>query len=149
MAPGSLWDIRMAGDVDLSDPAAGPAELDVRVRFDGAPDDPLTAQALLADASDGFLIGTAVRPHEGLSQADAHVRVSTTVLSQTISFHEPVDASQWLLLAHRSPYAGRGRSYGRADVWAGDALVASFVQENMVRAFPAGAAPAEGERARH
>ena len=149
VGPGGLWDIRTAGDVDISDPAAGPAELDVWVRFDGAPTDPQTGQALLAYASDGFLIGTAMRPQEGLSQADAHVRVSTTVLSQTISFHEPVDASQWLLLAHSSPYAGRGRSYGRADVWSGDALVASYVQENMIRAFPPGTAPAEGERARH
>jgi acyl-CoA thioesterase-2 len=148
-SPEPLWDIRTAGDVDLADPSAGPPELDVWVRFDGAPADPLTGQALLAYASDGFLIGTAMRPHEGLSQADAHVRVSTTVLSQTISFHEPIDASQWLLLAHRSPYAGRGRSYGRADVWSGDALVASFVQENMIRAFPPGAAPASGERAAH
>ncbi len=87
-----------------------------------------------------------MRPHEGLSQADAHVRVSTTVLSQTIAFHEPIDGSQWLLLAHRSPYAGRGRSYGRADVWQGDTLVASFVQENMIRGLPAGRS-AGGRRA--
>jgi acyl-CoA thioesterase II len=146
---GSLWDVRIAGDVDISDPAAGPPTLDVWARFDGAPADPVTGQALLAYASDGFLIATAMRPHEGLSQADAHVRVSTTVLSQTITFHEPVDASGWLLLAHRSPYAGRGRSYGQADVWAGDRLVASYVQENMIRAFPEGATPAAGERARH
>jgi acyl-CoA thioesterase len=146
---GGPWDLRIAGDVDLADPSAGPAELNVWARFPGAPADPVTGQALLAYASDGFLIGTAMRPHEGLSQADAHVRVSTTVLSQTIAFHEPVDASQWLLLAHRSPYAGRGRSYGRADVWAGDALVAGYVQENMIRAFPEGAAPAAGQRARH
>ena len=109
----------------------------------------LPSTALVAYASDGFLIATAMRPHEGLSQADAHVRVSTTVLSQTITFHEPVDASGWLLLVHRSPYAGRGRSYGQADVWSGDRLVASYVQENMIRAFPEGAAPAAGERARH
>lgn len=149
LAAGGPWDLRTAGDIDLADRSVGPPELDVWVRFDGAPTDPVTGQALLAYASDGFLIGTAMRPHEGLGQADAHVRVSTTVLSQTISFHEPIDASQWLLLAHRSTYAGRGRSYGRADVWSGDTLVAAFVQENMIRAFPEGAAPAAGERARH
>ncbi len=147
--PGSLWDLRFAGDVDISDPAVGPPELDVWVRFDGAPADPVTGQALLGYASDGFLIATAMRPHEGLSQADAHVRVSTTVLSQTITFHEPIDGSGWLLLAHRSPYAGRGRSYGLAEVWADAGLVASYVQENMIRAFPQGAAPAAGERAKH
>jgi acyl-CoA thioesterase II len=145
-----MWDIRTVGDVDLADEAAGPPTLDAWVRFPAAPADPLTGQALLAYASDGFLIGTAMRPHEGLGQAQAHVTVSTTVLSQTIIFHEPVDASRWLLLAHRSPYAGRGRSYGQADVWTDDGrLVAGFVQENMIRAFPPGAAPGQGERARH
>lgn len=147
--PGAFWDIRTAGDVDLADPTMGPPTLDVWVRFPDAPTDPVLGAALLAYASDGFLIGTALRPHEGRSQADAHVRISTTVLSQTITFHEPVDASQWLLLAHRAPYAGRGRAYGQADVWAGDTLVASFVQESMVRDFPAGTAPAAGERASH
>jgi len=146
---GGLWDLRTAHDVDLADPTVGPPELLAWARFPDAPSDPVIGQALLAYASDGFLIGTALRPAAGLGQADAHVRISTTVLTQTITFHEPVDASQWLLLAHRSTYAGRGRSYGQADVWSGDTLVASFVQENMIRAFPPGAAPAPGGRAAH
>ncbi len=42
-----------------------------------------------------------------------------------------------MLLSHRSPYAGRGRSYGRADVFQGDGrLVASFVQDAMIRPMP-------------
>ena len=41
------------------------------------------------------------------------------------------------------PY-GRGRSYGRADVFTEDGrLVASYVQENMIRDFPAGGQPME------
>jgi acyl-CoA thioesterase II len=137
-----IWDVRTALDVDLADERIGPPALDVWVRFPGAPRDLATGQALLAYASDGFLIGTAMRPHEGIGQSHAHVTVATTVLSQTLTFHEPVDASRWLLLAHRSPYAGRGRSYGQADVWSDDGrLVASFVQENMIRHLPPGAAP--------
>lgn len=131
------WEVRIVGNVDLSDPdALGPPELDVWTRFPGAPDDRDISAALLAFATDGFLIGTAMRPHAGVGQAQAHRTLSTGVLSHTITFHEPFDAGAWLLLAHRSLYAGHGRSYGRADVFSGNGqLVASFVQDSMIRAM--------------
>jgi len=145
------WDVRIVDDVDISDPElVGPAELGVWSRFTGAPDDLTTSQALLAYASDGFLIATAMRPHAGVGQAQAHVSISTTVLSQTITFHEPFDAGRWLLLAHEAPYAGRGRGYGRADAFTEDGrLVASYVQENMIRGYPEGQAPADGQRSKY
>jgi acyl-CoA thioesterase len=129
------WQVRIAGGVDVNDPqAVGPADLDVWTRFVGAPDDPAVDQALLAFATDGFLIATAMRPHPGVGQALAHVTVSTGVVSHTLTFHEPAPAGEWLLLSHHSPYAGRGRCYGRADVFRPDgALVASFVQDGMLR----------------
>lgn len=129
------WEIRIAGGVDVADPAlVGPPELDVWTRFAGAPDDPAIDQALLAFASDGFLIGTAMRPHAGVGQSQAHRTVSTGVISHTLTFHEPCPATEWLLLSHRSCYAGHGRCYGRAHVFRGDGtLVASFVQDGMIR----------------
>jgi acyl-CoA thioesterase len=129
------WQVRVVDDVDIADAdGVGPAELDVWTRFDGAPEDPLLDQALLAFATDGFLIGTAMRPHEGVGQSQAHRTVSTGVITHTLTFHERVRAGDWLLLRHRSPYAGHGRSYGRADVFASDGvLVASFVQDAMIR----------------
>lgn len=146
-----FWEIRTVGGVDIGDPdAVGPAELDVWTRFPDAPDDPVINQALLAFSTDGFLIGTAMRPHAGVGQSMAHVSISTSVVSHTLTFHEPVDASSWMLLHQSSPYAGNGRSYGRADVFSeSGALVASFVQDNMIRDFPAGSAPAAGQRAAH
>lgn len=133
------WEIRIAGDVDISDPAlVGPPELDVWTRFVGAPDDPALSQALLAYVTDGFLIGTAMRPHAGVGQAQAHRTVSTGVLSHTLTFHEPCSAGEWLLLSHRSSYTGRGRCYGRANVFRADGtLVAAFVQDGMIRTLPA------------
>jgi acyl-CoA thioesterase len=130
-----VWELRTVDGVDISDPdAVGPADLDVWSRFAGAPSDPLTGQALLAFATDMFLIGTAMRPHPGVGQSQAHVTLSTGVLSHTITFHEPVDASEWHLLANHATYAGHGRSYGRADVFRTDgSLVASYVQDNMIR----------------
>ena len=78
-----------------------------------------------------------MRPHEGVGQAMAHVSIATTVLTQTLAFHEPFTADEWLLLDQRSTYAGRGRSHGRAEVFdATGRLVASFTQDNMIRAMP-------------
>jgi acyl-CoA thioesterase len=55
-----------------------------------------------------------------------------------------------MLLSHESPMAGLGRSYGRAHVYAESGeLVASYVQENMIRAFAEGRAPAPGSKSAH
>jgi acyl-CoA thioesterase len=140
--PGShdWWEVRVVDEVDLYDPGAvGPPELDVWSRFVGIPDEPFASQALLAFASDGFLIATAMRPHKGVGQSMSHRTISTSVVAQTLSFHEPFRADEWLLLHQESPYAGRGRSFGRADVFAEDGrLVASYAQENIIRNFPQG-----------
>jgi acyl-CoA thioesterase len=145
------WEVRVDDGVDILDPAAvGPAELNVWSRFDGGPFDPSVSRAMVAYASDGFLIGTAMRPHAGVGQSLAHVSISTSVVSQTLSFHEDFDASRWHMIAHESPYAGRGRSYGRAHVFTEDGrLVASFNQENMIRDFPSDRRPAAGETSKY
>ena len=49
---------------------------------------------------------------------------------------------QWLLLAHASPYAGRGRTTGTGMVFTEDGqLVANFTQQAMIRHFAGGHAP--------
>jgi len=111
----------------------------VWIRFVGAPDDPGTDQALVAYSTDGFLIGTAMRPHAGIGQAQAHRTLSTGVLSHTLTFHERCPASEWHLLEQWSSYAGHGRSYGRGDIFRRDGqLAASFVQDAMIRARSGG-----------
>lgn len=134
------WEVGIVGEVDINDPeAVGPPELDVWIRFAGAPADPATDQALVAYSTDGFLIGTAMRPHAGVGQAQAHVTLSTGVLSHTLTFHEPCPAGQWHLLQQRSMYAGHGRTYGRGDIFREDGqLAASFVQDAMIRARSGG-----------
>jgi acyl-CoA thioesterase len=133
------WEVRVVGGVDVADPAlVGPPELDVWSRFAGAPDDPATDQALVAFATDGFLIGASMRPHEGVGQAMAHVSLATGVVSHTITFHERCRAGDWLLLSHHGTYAGHGRAYGRADIFTADGtLVGSFVQDSMIRGMAA------------
>lgn len=142
------YQIGTVGGVDIADPdAVGPAILPVWVRFRDAPDNPLTSQALLAYTSDGFLIGTAMRPHAGVGQAQAHLTISTGVVSHTLTFHEPFSAGEWMLLDHEAPYAGHGRGYGRAHVFtAAGVHVASFVQDSMIRRIPGGQAGRTPER---
>jgi acyl-CoA thioesterase len=131
-------ELRIVDGVDLwsVDAPTGPAETFLWARAPALPDEPSVHQAVLAWATDGFLIATALRPHAGIGQDDAHRGLSTGVVGHTIVFHEPVRADEWLLLAHRSPYAGRGRTFGTADVFTRDGRgVASYVQTNMVRSF--------------
>jgi acyl-CoA thioesterase-2 len=138
VAPGT--EVRIAGGVDTWDPdaATGPAELAVWVRLPAGAEDGTApsgiGEALLAYATDGFLIGTAMRPHAGLGQAMAHRSVDTGVITHTLTFHRAVPLGRWLLIAHDSPFAGRGRAYGRASVFdEGGTLLASFVQESLIR----------------
>lgn len=138
-------DVRVVGDVDiLAADAVGEPQVDVWFRRGGV-DEPAVAQGLLAHSSASFLIGAAMRPHEGVGQSAAHAAFSTGIIGHTISFHEPVDLSEWHLLRHRSSYTGRGRAYGVGEVFRADGqLVASFSQEAMVRHFPEGVSP-EGQ----
>jgi acyl-CoA thioesterase-2 len=127
------WETRLVGGVDLADRAAAPARLDWWMRAAPVPDEPALHQALLAHATDLTLIGTALRPFEGISQADSTVTLHTAVTSHTVWFHQPFRVDAWLQISQHSPVVAGGRSYGRGDVFAGGELVASFAQEAMVR----------------
>ncbi len=125
--------------VDILDPGAtGPAEITLWVRFlTNKADDPLVSQALLAHATDGWLIGAAMRPHAGIGQSMAHKEISTGVVSHSLSFHDDFSAAQWCLIDQRSVFAGNGRAFGTADVFTQTGrYVASFSQDAIVRGFP-------------
>ena len=139
----------VVGDVDVNDPSnVTPAELRLWVRFAGAPTGkPNLARALLAYATDGWLIATAMLPHEGVGQSMAHREISTGVVSHALVFHGDPDPQAWALIDHESVYAGSGRCYGRANVFTEDgSLVASFTQEALLRHFPDGQDPRGRER---
>jgi acyl-CoA thioesterase len=133
-------ELRIVGDVDIRTSAAtGPAELLAWSRFDVGRAGQAVHQALLSWWTDPLLIGTAMRPHEGFGQEQAHQALSTGVLTHAITFHEEVDASQWHLFTNESVHAGYGRTYGTGNVFSQDGrLVASFAQEGMIRWFPDG-----------
>jgi acyl-CoA thioesterase len=133
-----FWEIATVGGVDISDPTlVGPPDLSVWTRFVGAPpaaENQSLHRGLCAFATDGFLIGTAMRPHEGVGQSMAHREIGTTVVTHTISFGGVMDAGNWLLLDQHSSWAGEGRSRGSGSVHdeAGN-HVADFEQNSMIR----------------
>ncbi|MFL6206694.1 MAG: acyl-CoA thioesterase [Acidimicrobiales bacterium] len=127
------WDTRIVGGVDLSDTAAGPAQLEWWSKAGPVDGGTSVHQALLAHATDLTIIGTALRPFDGVSQADTMVTLHTAVTSHTLWFHQPFRVDGWLLLTQHSPVVANGRAFGRGDVYAGNELVASFAQESMVR----------------
>jgi acyl-CoA thioesterase-2 len=143
---GANPDVRVVGNIDILDSdATGDPRVDVWFRRSAGVDCVgAIGQGLLAHSSASFLIGAAMRPHHGVGQSAAHAAFSTGIIAHTISFHEPIDLSEWHLLCSRSTYAGRGRTYGVGEIFAAGQLVASFSQESMVRHFPEGVSP-EGQ----
>jgi acyl-CoA thioesterase len=138
--PGS--EARVVDGVDLvAAEATGPPELDVWVRFDGAPaGDDVVNKALAAWYTDAFVIGSTLRPHAGVGMGMAHDTLATGVLTHALAFHEPCHAGDWLRVSQESTHAGAGRCYGRGTVSDGEGrLLASFAQEAMIRNAGGGA----------
>lgn len=128
------WETRLVGGADLADRAVGPPRMEWWMRTPPVDDERRRHQALLAHATDLTLIGTALRPFDGLSQADSTVTLQTAVTSHTLWFHQPLRVDDWLLVVQHSPVVAHGRAFARGDVFAGPELVASFAQESLIRA---------------
>jgi acyl-CoA thioesterase-2 len=128
------WETRSTADLDA--PAAATPEFELWMRL--PPVAAELAPALTAYATDLTLIGTALRPVEGVGQRDAGSAFTSAVTSHTLWFHRPIDPAGWLLLRQHSPVLAHGRCFGRGDVLTEDgALVASYAQEALLR-FPTG-----------
>lgn len=133
------WEIRVIGEADLNAPDVHPPHYQWWMRTPpvaalGAEDSDWTHQALLAHATDLTVIGTALLPVEGLSQADTGTKFHSAVTSHTLWFHQPFRMDEWILVDQVSPVLAGSRGFGRGDVWTIDGrLVASFAQESMIR----------------
>lgn len=124
------WETRSA--VDLDDAGAGPPEFEFWMRTPEV--DAELAPAIIAYATDLNLIGTGLRPIEGLCQRGNGIDFHSAVTSHTVWFHRPFRTDEWLLLRQRSPLVAHSRTFGRGDVLTRNgALVASYAQEAMVR----------------
>lgn len=129
------WECRVVGGTDLATTESRPQKYAFWTKTP-----PVTLegqwvhQALISYATDLTIIGTALLPIEGYSQADTGIRLHTAVTSHTMWFHSDFRVDDWLLVSQYSPVLTGGRAFGRGDVWTQDGrLVASFAQESMVR----------------
>ena len=134
-------DIRVVDGTYTNDPdaPAGRPTVDAWVRFRHLPDDQPLHAGLLAQFTGHMSIAAALRPHEGVSQDQAHFTLSMAINSISLSLHAPVKADDWLLYHHHSTFAGAGTTHAENRVYDLDgALVASFAVDAMVRPLPAG-----------
>lgn len=118
----------------------GAPRLDFWVRYPGGVPGVAAAQAILAWAQPGDLIGLAMRPHaDVLSIEDAHATLSTGVIAHTIHFQERFDIGDWLLVTQTGTVASRGRVYGEGRVFdRGGRLVSTFSQDSMLKSATGG-----------
>lgn len=124
------WETRSTADLDS--PKSESAEFELWMRT--PPVDPDLAPAVMAYATDLTLIGTALRPLDGVSQRDAGTAFTSGVTSHTLWFHRPLRTDGWLLLRQHAPILAHGRCFGRGDVLTEDgSLVASYSQEALLR----------------
>ena len=129
-------ELRTVDDAYRRQLETGPAEIFTWARFRDAPVHDYLHAALLAQSTTHWTIAAAMRPHEGVSEAQAHVTLSTGILATTIAFHDEVDVSEWLLYANPAIYAGRGLAQGEGRVFTrAGRLVASYTVQAMIREF--------------
>jgi acyl-CoA thioesterase II len=124
------WETRATEDLNAT--TTGPPQFEFWMR---TPDvDPALAPALAAYATDLTLIGTALRPMDGLGQRGNGIQFTSAVTSHTLWFHRPFRTDEWLLLRQHSPVVAHGRCFGRGDILtARGVLVASYAQEALLR----------------
>jgi acyl-CoA thioesterase len=124
------WETRTAASLDSREAAAPEYELWMRTPEASQQ----LAQPIVAYGTDLTLIGTALRPVDGVSQQDAGTAFTSAVTSHTLWFHRPFRTDDWLLLRQHSPILAHGRCFGRGDVLTADgSLVASYAQEALLR----------------
>jgi acyl-CoA thioesterase-2 len=97
-------------------------------RIDDAPE---LHRALLAYASDFYLLGTATFPH-GISYYQPSVLMAS--LDHALWFHRPFRVDEWLLYSIDSPSAQGSRGLARGLIYDRNGrLVASTAQEGLIR----------------
>ncbi|HEY6644247.1 acyl-CoA thioesterase II [Povalibacter sp.] len=119
----------------LPDPLEGvPKDPMMRIWFrtvDRLPCDGVLHQALLAYASDYYLLGTAILD-ERLTVGHDNLQVAS--IDHAMWFHRPARADEWLLYVLDSPNANGSRGFARGSIFSRDGmLVASTAQEGLVR----------------
>jgi acyl-CoA thioesterase-2 len=114
----------------------GPPEIYAWCRFRDRPAEQYLHAALLAQSTTHWTIAASMRPHAGFGEANAHVTLSTGVMTTAIAFHDDFDVSDWLLYVNPCIYAGQGLVQGQGHVFTADGrLAATYTVQAIVRPF--------------
>lgn len=98
------------------------------------PDTPrgrLLHTCVLTFASDLTLLESAVFPHAPEGARSREIDIAS--LDHAVWFHRPFRADDWLLYVQESPNAGGGRGLATGRLYQHGTLVASVVQEGLIR----------------
>lgn len=126
----------VGGDYTPHEHRVGPPVLHCWMRCRDKPATPLLNQALLTQCVGHMTIGASMLPHEGVKEGDAHVTLSTGIMSIAIAYHADADVSDWILYSNPSIHAGRGLAQGHGTVFSRDGvLLASYTVTAMIRGF--------------
>lgn len=94
-------------------------------------DDPVMHRAMLAYASDMYLLGTSQRPHGVNWMID---KLQAASLDHAMWLHGDIKVDDWLLYATDAPWSARGRGFNRGAIYTRSGeLVASVAQEGLIR----------------
>jgi acyl-CoA thioesterase-2 len=97
-------------------------------------DDANMHRAMLAYASDFYLLGTTTFPH-AISYYQPNVQMAS--LDHAMWFHRPFRVDEWLLYVLDSPTAQSARGLARGSIYSRDGvLVATVAQEGLIRVLP-------------
>jgi len=126
------FDFRPVQKTDVFNPHPQPPFSNIWFRLREKIDVPeLMHRALMAYASDFYLIGTATLPH-GISFIQDDLTMAS--LDHAMWFHRPVRVDDWLLYSTDSPSSSGGRGLARGSIFdRSGKLVASTIQEGMMR----------------
>lgn len=114
----------------------GPPELHVWGRLAEDPGPQHLHRAWLAQSVTHWTIGASLRPHDGFTEAEAHVTLSMGPTAATIAFHDDADVTGWHLIETDSVYAGRGMVHSQGRIWSADGrLLATTMVQAIVRPF--------------
>lgn len=131
-------EIRPITVIDPLEPGVLPPVFDTWLKAQSClPDVPGLHQAMLAYASDFYLLSAALLPHD-MSFFDPELHIAS--LDHAMWFHRDFRMDEWLLYATESPSASGARGLSRGKFYTRDGrLVASTVQEGLVRRTRRGA----------
>lgn len=101
------------------------------LRVNGLGDKPVAIhQALLAFASDFYLVGTGLMSH-GLSYMTKGLQVAS--IDHSMHFHRPFDINEWLLYDMWSDTTSHAKGLNHGQFWQDGRLVATTQQEGLMR----------------